>query len=79
MKFKEKMACDPSHLLSEVREAMHPLVGLALGRRELPWKHDAIILDAEPRSVQVRGAVRCVASTPGTSSVGLLLTRPFSR
>lgn len=32
-----------------------------------------------PGSVQVRGAVPCVASTPCTSSVGLLLTRPFSR
>ena len=49
MQFKEKMASDPSHLLTEVREAMYPLVGLALGTRELPWKHDAIILDAEPR------------------------------
>ena len=32
-----------------------------------------------PGSVQVRGAAPCVASNPCTSSVGLLLTRPFSR
>ena len=32
-----------------------------------------------PGSVQVRGAAPCIASTPCTSSVGLLLTRPFSR